>query len=64
MAITATHTEYNNLDGEINDYSLMIHGRNCIDQLVKNDKRRYVKILKITNVQGDHYTTACYLECL
>ena len=64
MANTKTHTEYKNLDAEIDDYNLMIHGRNCFDQLVKNDKRTNIKILKITNGKGDDYTTGGQLDCL
>ena len=56
---TKIHTEYKKLDVEIDDYSLMIHGRNCFDQLVKNYKRTNIKILKIENGKGDNYTTGC-----
>ena len=59
-----THTEYKSLDAEIDDYNLMINGRSCFDQLVKNDKRTNVKILKIKNGKGDDYTNGCQLGCL
>ena len=56
--------EYKNVDTEIDDYNLMIHGRNCFDQLVKNGKRTNVKILKIKHGKGDDYTTGCQLDYL
>ena len=52
------------MDAEIDDYNLMIHGRNRFDQLVKNSKRTNVNILKIKNGKGDDYTTGCQLDCL
>ena len=61
---TKTHTEYKKLDAEIDDYNLMIHGRNCFDQLVKNKKRTNIKILKIKNGKGDNYATGCQLDYL
>ena len=40
----------------------MIDGKNVFDQPVKNDKVTYGNIRKITNGQGDDYTTGCLLD--
>ena len=37
----------------------MIDGRNCFDQLMKNDLKTYDSIQKITTIQGHGYTTGC-----
>ena len=37
----------------------MIDGRNCFDQLMKNDLKTYDSIQKITTIQGYDYTTGC-----
>ena len=37
----------------------MIDGRNCFDQLMKNDLKTYDSIQKITTIQGHDYTTGC-----
>ena len=37
----------------------MIDGRNCFDQLMKNDLKTYNSIQKITTIQGHDYTTGC-----
>ena len=47
---------------EIKDYNIMIDGKNCFDQPVKNDKVTYENIRKITIGQGDDYTTSCLLD--
>ena len=39
----------------------MIDGQKFFDQLVKNDMRRYDNIRKMKTVQGDDYTTGCFL---
>ena len=40
----------------------MINARNYFYKLVKNDRRTYVNISKITNDQGDNYTTGFQLS--
>ena len=47
---------------EIKDYNVMIDGKNAFDQPVKSDKVTYGSIRKITNSQGDDYTTGCLLD--
>ena len=42
----------------------MIHGRNFINQLVKNNLRAYDNIQKIAAGQGGDYTTVCLLDYL
>ena len=47
---------------EINDYNIMIDGKNFFDQPIKNDKITCGNIRKIATVQGDDYTTGCLLD--
>ena len=47
---------------EIKDYNVIIDGKNCFDQPVKNGKVTYENIRKTTNGQGDDYTTGCLLD--
>ena len=47
---------------EINDFNVVIDGRNFFDQTVKNDLRTYDNIRKIATGQGDDYTTVCLLD--
>ena len=47
---------------EMNDYNVMIDGKNIFDQRVKNDKVTYENIRKITTGQGDDHTTGCLLD--
>ena len=47
---------------EIKDYNLMIDGKHCFDQPVKNGKETYDNIRKITTDQGGDYTTGCLLD--
>ena len=46
----------------INDYKVMIDGRNFFDQPVKNNLITYDKIEKIVTGQGDDYSTGCLLD--
>ena len=54
------HTEYFITSTEIKDYNVMIDGQEFFDQPVKNNKRTYNNILKITTGQIDDYTTVVY----
>ena len=45
---------------EVKDYSVMINGRNFLDQPVKNNLRTYENFQKITTGQGDDYTQVAY----
>ena len=47
---------------EINDYNVMIDGKNIFDQPVKNDKVTYENIRKIAIGQGHGYRTGCLLD--
>ena len=47
---------------EINDYNVMIDGKNFSDQPVKSNMRAYNQTRKMAAGQGDDYTTACLLE--
>ena len=46
---------------EIEDYNVMVDGRNFFDQPIKNDLKTYNNIRKIATGQGDDYTTGCLL---
>ena len=46
---------------EIEDYDVMVDGRNFFDQPIKNDLKTYNNIRKIATGQGDDYTTGCLL---
>ena len=47
---------------EIEDYNVMINGRNFLDLPIKNDLKTYDNIRKIATGQGDDYTTECLLD--
>ena len=47
---------------QIKDYIVIIDGKICFDQPVKNNKTKYEKTRKIANGQGDGYTTVCLLD--
>ena len=47
---------------EIKDYNIMINGENFFDQPIKNNKVTYENIRKIAIVQGEDYTTGCFLD--
>ena len=42
----------------------MIDGRNCFDQLMKNDLKTYDSIQNITTIQGHDYATGCLTNYL
>ena len=47
---------------EINDYSVMIDGKNFFHQPIKDNKETYENVRKITTGQGDDYTTGFLLD--
>ena len=49
-------------NAEINDYNVMIDGKNVFDQPVKSNKVTYENIRKIATGQGHDYTTGCLLD--
>ena len=46
------------------DYNLMIDGKNFFDQPINNDYKTYENIKKIATGKLDDYTTSCLLEYL
>ena len=46
----------------MNDYNVIIDGRNFFDQSVKSDLETYDNIRKIEADPGDDYKTACLLD--
>ena len=47
---------------EIEDYSVIIDGRNFFDQPINSMTKTYENIRKIATSQGDDYTTGCLLD--
>ena len=47
---------------EIEDYSVIIDGRNFFDQPINSMTKTYENIRKIATGQGDDYTTGCLLD--
>ena len=47
---------------EIEDYSVMIDGRNVFNQPINNMTKTYKNIRKIATGQRDDYTTGCFLD--
>ena len=56
------HKQYSFPLAEIQDYNVMIDGRNFFDQPIKIDLKAYDKIRKISTGQGDNYITRCLLS--
>ena len=53
--------KYNGPTAKVTTY-VMINGINFFDQPINNDERAYDNIWKITNGQGDDYSTGCQLD--
>ena len=53
------HTGYYLPKAEIKDYSVIIDGKNVMDQPVKNNIRTYDNIRKVSTGQRDDFTTGC-----
>ena len=53
------HTGYYLPKVEIKDYSVIIDGKNFMDQPVKNNIRTYDNIRKVSTGQRDDFTTGC-----
>ena len=58
----ASYSRYYIPLAEITDYNVMIDGRNVFDQTVKDNLITYGSIWKMSNGQGDNYTTGCMLD--
>ena len=48
--------------GEINNYNVLIDGRNFYDQPITNLIKQYDKVWKVSTEQGDDYATGCFLD--
>ena len=48
--------------GEIENYKVLIDGRNFYDQPINDLKKQYDKVRKALTGQGDDYTTGCFLD--
>ena len=48
--------------GEINNYSVLIDGRNFYDQPINDLIKQYDEVRKVSTGQGDDYTTECLLD--
>ena len=47
----------------INNYNVIIDGRNFYDEPINDIIKQYDEIRKIATRQGDDYTTGCLLDC-
>ena len=57
-----SHSTYNLSKAEINNYNVMIDGRNFFDQPINNMNKTYENIRKIATDKGDDYTAGCLLD--
>ena len=57
-----SHSTYYLPKVEINDYNVMIDGRNFFDQPRNSMSKTYEDIRKIATGKGDDYTTGCLLD--
>ena len=48
--------------GIIDNYSVIINGKNFHDQPIDSDIKQYEEIRKLTAGQGEYYTTGCLLD--
>ena len=48
--------------GEINNYNVLIDGRNFYDQPINDLIKQYDEVRKVSTVEDDDYTTGCLLE--
>ena len=58
----ALHSTYYLPKVEINDYNVMIDGKNFFDQPIDSTAKTYENIRKIAKGHGDDYTTGCLLD--
>ena len=50
------------LRGKIENYNVLIDGRNFYDQPINDFIRQYDEVRKVSTEQGDDYTTGCLLD--
>ena len=48
--------------GEIENYNVLIDGRNLYDQPINDLIKQYDEVRKVPTGQGDNYTTGCFLD--
>ena len=48
--------------GIIDNYKIIINGKNFFDQGIESDIKRYEEIRKLTTKPGEDYTTGCLLD--
>ena len=53
------HKKYYLPKGIINNYNVIINGKNGYNQLIDSDLKRYEKIRHLTTGQSEDYTTGC-----
>ena len=46
----------------IDNYNVIINGKNFYDQLIDSDRKRYKEIRKLTTRQSEDYNTGCLLD--
>ena len=46
----------------MNNYNVIINGKNFYDQPIDSDVKRYIEIRKVTSGQGEDYITGCLLD--
>ena len=56
------HSRYYLPTSKVEDYNVIIYGKNFFAQPIKNDIKTCENIRKITTGQGDDYTTGCLLD--
>ena len=49
--------------GKIENYNVLIDGRNFYDQPINDLIKQYDEVRKLSTGQGDHYTIGCFLDC-
>ena len=57
-----SHSTYYLPKAEIQDYNVMIDGKNFFDQPINSDFKTYENIRKIATGRGDDYMTCCLLD--
>ena len=60
--VRTSHSTYYLPKVEINDYNVMIDGKNFFDQPINSNIKTYENIRKIATGKGDDYTTGCLLD--
>ena len=48
---------------DVNNYNVLIDGRNFYDQPINDLIKQFDKVRKVSRRKGDDYTTGCVLDC-